>query len=225
MPRRPEAFEQGTLDGLCGVYSIVNSIVWALRTYPPRERHKRGSRRLPSDAELGDLFVMLLLHLVRGRRHLKPVVEGTNSTQLVRLLSKGSDWLSEHRRLTLVVRQPFQGRKCVPTAHIANTLGRHLARPGSAVIVGIEAPLDHWTVVRQVTRKRLLLLDSAGATHLSMTEWGERCQRSAGLVRPNNIFLVKLTRAPRRPQARVQRAPLSKAGGSTFHSNGTCHDR
>lgn len=197
MPRRPAAFEQGTLDGLCGVYSIVNSIVWALRTYPPRERHKRNSKRLPSDVELGDLFVALLSHLVRGRRHLKPVVDGTDSTQLIRLLSKSSEWLGARRGLALVVRQPFHGKKCVATSNIAQTLARHLAKPGTAAIVGVEAPLNHWTVVRQVARKRLLLLDSAGASHLSMAGWGDRCHRNAGLVRPNNLFLLRLAKVPK----------------------------
>lgn len=65
--RRPEALEQGSLDGLCGIYSIVNSILWALRTYPPPRHRKRASKRLPSDAELGDLFIVLLSKLVQAR--------------------------------------------------------------------------------------------------------------------------------------------------------------
>jgi hypothetical protein len=197
MPRRPEALEQGALDGLCGIYSIVNSILWALRTYPPPRHRQRASKRLPSDAELGDLFIALLSKLVQGQSHLKPVVEGASSTQLLRLLSKSSDWLTTHRALELVTRQPFYGKKSVPTAHVVEALGRHLARPGAAAIIGIEAPFDHWTVVRQVTRKRLLLLDSEGVSHLSLKEWGDSCGTTSGLVHPDNIFMLRVTRVSR----------------------------
>ncbi len=200
MPRRPTALEQGALDGLCGVYSIVNGIVWALRTYP-RPRPQKQGRRRPSDAELGDLFIMLLSNLVRGHSHLKPIVEGTNSRQLFRLLSKSSDWLRKHRGLALVTRRPFHGRPYVPTTQVAQKLGQHLVRPGTAAILGIEAPFDHWTVVRQVAQHRLLLLDSAGNSQLSMKTWGEGCSRKTGLIHPDNIFLLKLTKSKRARKA------------------------
>ena len=196
MPRRPAALEQGALDGLCGIYSIVNGILWALKTYPAPRPHKRG-RRLPSDAELGDLFVMLLSNLVQGHSHLKSIVDGTSSRQLLRLLSKSSDWLRENKGLALVTRRPFQGRSYVATARVTRGLGQHLARPGTAVILGVEAPLDHWTVVRRVTPQSLLLLDSGGASRLSMKEWGEGCRRNSGLVHPDNIFLLNVTKSHR----------------------------
>lgn len=195
MPRRPLPFEQGHLDGLCGIYSIVNSIFWSLRNYPPLQRRKRGSKRFPTDAEFNDLFVVLLSNLVRGHSHLRPIVDGTNTLQLTRLLSKGSNWLTAHTGLALVVRQPFYGKRYVATVQVARTLGQHLDRPGTAVIVGVEAPLEHWTVVRRVSRRRLLLLDSAGETHLSMSE--DWCHRTKGTVHPNSIFLVRLAKAAR----------------------------
>jgi hypothetical protein len=45
-------------------------------------------------------------------------------------------------------------------------LAGHLARPGTAAIIGTA---EHWTVVRAVTPKRLLLTDSAGRQHLAHT--------------------------------------------------------
>jgi hypothetical protein len=49
-------------------------------------------------------------------------------------------------------------------------LTEHLARPGTAAIVGSD---EHWTVIRGVTPKRLLLADSNGRRYFNVSKVSE----------------------------------------------------
>lgn len=195
MPRwQPRPLEQGTLDGLCGIYSIINSLLWAQYTSQLATIKKPKQTKDLDEAELTDLFMHLLSALVQRRSHLRPVVDGVSHNDLARLIKSSSKWLVEHSGAAFTSHRPFYGRARIATSRVACVLARHLALPGSAVIVGLERPWDHWTVVRKATPRRLLLLDSSGESQLPLRACGQHCTRRSSLLRPDNVFLLKLTR-------------------------------
>ncbi len=149
----PRPFEQGDLDGLCGVYAVVNATRLAARPH----------RRL-SAADCADLFAALLAELADEGRLRGFVAAGLGPRVMNRLLRKAGRWLRKRHGLALEVSRPFAKRGQPEPEECLRVLAGHLARPGTAAIVGSD---EHWTVVRAVTPRRLLLADSAGRRHLA----------------------------------------------------------
>ena len=150
----PKPFEQGDLDGLCGVYAVVNATRLAAHPH----------RRLPA-ARCYELFAALLAELAGEGRLRGFVTRGLGGRVLARLLRRAGRWLRKRHGLALEVRRPFRKQDEPGPEECLRVLAEHLACPGTAVIVGSD---EHWTVVRAVTSKRLLLADSGGRRHFAV---------------------------------------------------------
>lgn len=202
MPRwQPRPFEQGMLDGLCGIYSIINGLLWAQHTSRFTTIKRPKQARTLREVEVTELFIHLLSALVQRRAHLRSVVDGVNNRDLARLIRHSSRWLIERSGVAFTSHRPFLGRARIATSRVACALAEHLATPGSAVIVGLECPWDHWTVVRKATPGRLLLLDSSGESQLLLRACGQHCTSHSSLLRPDNVFLLRLTHSTAAYQA------------------------
>jgi hypothetical protein len=149
----PKPFEQGDLDGLCGVYTVVNAV--RLATHPHRRLRVADCR---------ELFAALLAELADEGRLRGFVAAGLGPRVLARLLRRAGRWLRKRHGLALEVRRPFAKRDQPGPEKCLRALAEHLARPGTAAIVGSD---EHWTVVRGVTPRRLLLADSDGRRHFA----------------------------------------------------------
>jgi len=149
----PKPLEQGNLDGLCGVYAVVNAIRLAAHPH----------RRLRA-ADGYDLFAALLAELADAGRLRGFVSAGLGPRILARLLRRAGRWLRKRHGLALDVSRPFAKRDQPEPEKCLRVLAEHLARSGTAAIVGSD---EHWTVVRAVTPKRLLLADSNGRRHFA----------------------------------------------------------
>jgi len=149
----PRPFEQGDLDGLCGVYAVVNATRLAAHPH----------RRLRA-ADCHELFAALLAELAGEGRLRGFVAAGLGTRVMARLLRRAERWLRKRHGLALEVRRPFAKRDQPEPEECLRVLTEHLARPGTAAIVGSD---EHWTVVRAVTPKRLLLADSDGRRHFA----------------------------------------------------------
>jgi hypothetical protein len=149
----PKPFEQDDLDGLCGVYAVVNAA-----------RLVAYSHRRLSAADCRALFAALLAELAEEGRLRGFVAAGLGTRVLARLLRRAGRWLRKRHGLALEVRRPFAKRDEPGPEACLRVLAGHLARPGTAAIVGSD---EHWTVVRAVTPRRLVLADSDGRRHFA----------------------------------------------------------
>ena len=138
----PRPFAQGDLDWLCGVYAVINAVRLAARP------HCRLGK-----ADCGELFAALLAELAGAGRLRGFVTGGMGRGMLVRLLRRADRWLRKRHGLALEVSRPFAERDEPGPEACLRVLAAHLARPGTAAIVGSD---EHWTVVRAVTPRRLL---------------------------------------------------------------------
>jgi hypothetical protein len=120
-------------------------------------------RRLRA-ADCHELFAALLAELADEGRLRGFVAAGLGGRVMARLLRRAGRWLRKRHGLALEVRRPFARRDQPGPEECLRVLAGHLARPGTAAIVGSD---EHWTVVRAVTPRRLLLADSAGRRHLA----------------------------------------------------------
>src|ERR1700680_1809803 len=166
MSARPvRGFRQGSLDGLCGFYSIVNAVKAAARN--------RGRPRVTGAVaswfgrdEAFELFTALARHLERNRRLARSYGEGIESATLVRLLRYADRWMERNLGRRLIARRAFF-RPVRPTrAQMVATIERHLGRHNTAAVIGLHGQPGHWTVASSVSREVFQLADSDGGSWL-----------------------------------------------------------
>ena len=149
-PGRPWPLVQGELDGLCGLYSIINSLIWGLYSLQISGHRPRYQSKPLGEREIETLFFALMTRV--NRKHgIHPVVHGISSLELARLLRPSATWLNAKRDLRLTFMRPFDRRRRVTIALVCQTLSNHLAGTGTGAIIGLEWPWRHWTVVIGMT--------------------------------------------------------------------------
>lgn len=192
----PRPFLQGELDGLCGLYSIINGLTWALHTRRAAGDQLAGRARRLRQVEYDELFGELLTELFEYRRTVRLITHGTSSLVLSRLIRRSSEWLGNRRGLVIGVFRPFYRLPRASLRTVTRTISDHLGTPGSTAIIGLEAPWDHWTTVAKVTTWRLRLLDSDGNEHLCLRRHPRHCDAPNSLLQPSSVYLLSVRGKP-----------------------------
>lgn len=192
MPRnRLRPYEQGHLDGLCGLYSIVNAIQFALLTAKLPQSYFIDRQRYLTDDDAERLFFALLAYLTQSRRP-RVVIDGVGPGQIDLLLRHADRWLRRQKAVTLGSMRPLRRRGRVATKTVLEHISAHLREPGTAAIVGAVPPWQHWTVAAEVTRYRLHLFDSGGWTSVPVRLGRDRKRYHAGMIKPAHVYLVTI---------------------------------
>ena len=157
---------QGTLDGLCGVYAIINALD-LVGVDPPR-----GSRLYR------DLFKEIT-HGLRAVALLAAMQDGIHVDDLAAAATLAFGWLHAVHGYQLEIGQPLRDRRLRSTRSFLAALRGYLREPETAVIISYERGwYAHWTVVRKVASTELLLRDSGGLGTLQLSDFdhpGCRC--------------------------------------------------
>ncbi|MFN8381126.1 MAG: hypothetical protein U0V02_04260 [Anaerolineales bacterium] len=135
-------FQQGGLDSLCGLYSIINA-----------ERIVNHS----SDDETQQLFDDLIHYLSRRRILTKFLLGGIMHTEMLVILKKvvGKKRISN-------VEIPWRGVQNPDLTTFWKSMQNFLdGTPGRAIILGLQGYHDHWTVIEKITSRSILLYDSS----------------------------------------------------------------
>ena len=134
-------FQQGGLDSLCGLYSIVNA-----------ERIINHS----SDEETQQLFDNLIHYLSRRRLLAKFLIDGIIHSDMLIILDKVVG-----ERISRV-EVPWRG---IPNPELTifwKSMHHFLdGTPGRAIILGLQGYHDHWTVIETITNRSIKLYDSS----------------------------------------------------------------
>lgn len=176
---------QGSLDGLCGVYAIINSIHYAL-----------GSRVfLQSDAECLYRFMLEQVDVEGWLGDL--ILRGSSAAELGLLLHLANDWLRSKKQIGVSYSKPFHRDKNALLPQVFDEISRHLRLTRTAVIVGIDGVNGgHWTVARAVTDKNLVLADSGGWRRLSKLQTTAKFNRVGQThpvyIAPTAVFLIHI---------------------------------
>lgn len=135
-------FQQGGLDSLCGLYSIINA-----------ERFINHS----SDEETQQVFNDLIHYLARRKLLSKFLISGIIHSEMLVILKKvvGKKRISN-------VRVPFRGVYNPDLTTFWKSMQAFLdGTPGRAIILGLQGYHDHWTVIEKITNRSILLYDSS----------------------------------------------------------------
>jgi len=140
-------FQQGGLDSLCGLYSIVNA-----------ERFINHS----TDDEVQELFNRIIQKLSRKRLLARFLLDGINHTHMLMILDQviGTNRIANQRVPWRGVHNPDLDAFWKSMQDFLN------GTPGRAIILGLQGYHDHWTVMESITSKSILLYDSASIKRL-----------------------------------------------------------
>ncbi|MBO1904235.1 hypothetical protein J4G37_04850 [Microvirga sp. 3-52] len=149
-------FEQGHLDGLCGIYSIINALIHLLQT------------RSFTDEVARVLFRHLVDSVPKSNRA-DILLDGMDVFQLEKLCRHASKFMLQECGLTIEVRRPFKDRRFRTVTDFLYEVSKIWAEHYSGVIIGIEWSQQegHWSVLRGIERNRILLADSDKIKSLS----------------------------------------------------------
>ena len=171
---------QGSLDGLCGVYCIINALSLMLGENSP-------------DPE--EVFAALLGSL-RGQLP-TIVVSGMHSKGLETLLRCTRSLLAK-RGLCFRFRRACD-REPASLSRFWETLAEHHAQQGDgAILLGMTGEHDHWTCVESISHEALHLADSGVLTSLRRNQVSIKraSTRRNFVLQPTQAFLLSVDGAP-----------------------------
>jgi hypothetical protein len=153
------AVNQEKLDGLCGVYSVVNASNIL-------SQHRSSGKSL-SDETLRKLFVHLCARLEHKGRLMEAISDGASFHLIGKLVDAASEYLADEEgfyinRCTAFIKKP------AGLDILWNKLTDHLSSPcQNAAILGLQGKYDHWTCVKSISEHRVYFNDSDDLNYIS----------------------------------------------------------
>lgn len=174
------AVQQGTFDGLCGIYAILNALDGVGVTGPRTHLHRNLFRSIVKATP-----PKTLAHAVS---------HGLETDQLIAAARKGLRWLRRDHDIDLRISR--WRHRSTDKAEFIRALSVLSRRPEHAVILCFAKPgLQHWSVVAKIDHHAIRLRDSGGLTHLEINRFElERCRYR--LIPEDTIVVRRLTRPP-----------------------------
>ena len=175
--RGRQPYRQGDLDGLCGVYSIVN----AVRALCP-ELDQDGAEWL---------FAHLMQALSKQGVDLSiAVASGIGRVELGRLVRTAVAYIDAELEIRLTVKRlPKALRLTSNLGELWQAFEASLS-PGCVAIIGIAGIHSHWTIAAQVTARQVRLYDSGRIAVLRRGRCtvGKAANRHG--IPPKHVFLI-----------------------------------
>jgi hypothetical protein len=143
-----ESFNQGGLDSMCGVYSLINA-----------NRLIQNTNKAKSIKLFGDIIEYL-----DSTEALKSIIiDGMNFTQLKKIIEN-----VESLNFKEAVSQ-YQGVSTPNLDDFWDKIQAFLDEPNRAVLLGITGIYKHWTVIESISAKRIHFFDSGVITYFNKT--------------------------------------------------------
>jgi hypothetical protein len=185
---RLEPYRQGQLDGLCGIYAIINAIRTVL------------ANRMADfcDADWQELFRALLIAADEEIGATTAAGCGLEPKSLRYILRAAVRHMADEHDLALIVDRVLR-RKDRPTLQdLLPRLADLVRQPNTAILLTLSGHLDHWTVVGEVGRNTLELFDSSGFARVAIAncrmlyEWPCAPGKREHIINPRAVFSVRL---------------------------------
>ncbi len=169
-------YEQGNLDGFCGIYSIINATRLIVNGM--------------GEEEAIDLFIDCLEYVGKKKNFGEACVKGVNREDIWKIFGK-----IVPAKYTIHVKRPFYRTKGVSFDDFFNVLREHFGQDGKrvAIICFYHEDWDHWTVVKALTMKRMMLFDSCNMKILDISQctFEKKAKWKSYRLNPRSTFLLK----------------------------------
>ncbi|MBS0588892.1 MAG: hypothetical protein JSS37_13360 [Proteobacteria bacterium] len=161
---------QGSIDGLCGVYSVMNATEAVIgKFHYDRKLGRKASQRKV-------LFKKLIGYLAKQDMLEEAMIWGFENID-----AKGGSIDIAVKSVKRYQKRKLRKEIAFDTDEVTldvywEKLTEHLSRPGSAVIICLSGLIKHWTCVRRITPSVMILSDSSGIRRIAR----DRCTVSTG---------------------------------------------
>ena len=176
--RSRKPFRQGDLDGLCGIYSTVNSV-----------------RALCPEIDTDDasfLFDHLIQQLPKaGANAPVAIANGIGTGELGRLIARAVRYVAaEHDIGLAVARLPKALRRTADIKRLWSALADAVS-PTCVAVIGLTGKRHHWTVVAHVTPHQIHLYDSGEMSLLRRRHCTLRKSHKRTSISATHMFLIR----------------------------------
>jgi len=177
-----KASAQGSLDGLCGIYAIINACNLMLGGKLDREYQS-------------SLFCKLTNLLDDGRPIGDVVHDGIGFRKLGELIDVASRTLALDHGVEIERRVACKTSRGELGDFWIKLLSHINLEKGSIAILGVEGKHSHWTVVQKVSRKSLTLSDSDNLKRLNKSDCDIMEGEKTHQLQPTQTYLLRRVEA------------------------------
>src|SRR3954468_16962628 len=173
--RRLKPYRQGRLDGLCGIYALIN----ALRLLCPR---------LDEDACERVFCALIRARAGQTSSPLAVISGGLSRRELLKLIGPWQRFVARELGIQLTVARLEVSEPTL--GGLWQSLCRALDGQ-SVVIIGLDGAERHWTVAYAVTERTLRVADSCGMRVIARSQCTVGRTSLRYQLRPTEVLVVK----------------------------------
>lgn len=171
-----EPFNQGSLDGLCGIYAVINAYRLLFGDMFEPERATKLFKKMAKSVPVA-------------------VFEGTSYQEQLDLIALANRAVPAKLRLevrTHVFKKPSNGPAWRVNTYVSR-LREEVNEQNQVAILGLEKAHEHWTLVHRLTPSTLKLTDSDNlGSHLRLANIGVTEKTRKNLrIRPSMTILLR----------------------------------
>ena len=169
-------YEQGALDSLCGVYSLINAMRILIKDLDYKEA-ERVFRRI--------------LRYVESKKRLSSVITGGIGDREVFNIARAV----LQTKYNIRIRRLYEDDQKPTPSKVVAKMAKLLQHENVAIIISIEAvDYEHWSVIKSISAKEIQLCDSAGTKRVQMSKCTTKriTQNRPVLIDPSSIFCLTL---------------------------------
>lgn len=176
-----EPFTQGELDGLCGIYAVINAYRLLFGHQFELDRAQKLFKRMAKAAPMA-------------------VFDGIGYRELLDLIALANRALPKRLHLEVrvgVFKNPAQGPAWRTDTYVKK-LREEVNEGGQLAILGLEKAHDHWTLLHKVNTATVKLTDSDSISHLRLENIGitAKTRKNFRVVASQTILLRPWSRSP-----------------------------
>jgi hypothetical protein len=145
---------QGDLDGLCGVYSIIN----ALSVISDFNQTKRQ-----------DLFYSLVNKLNHKYDLAEIIRYGMDNRKFRVLFRQTQKYCTAKLKKNVTIKPVFSKVKTITLSEYCKQIDTILTSQNTAIIIRMSGAINHWTCIRSISEKCIYLEDSGEISHLRLS--------------------------------------------------------
>jgi hypothetical protein len=167
-------YEQGALDSLCGVYSLINAMRILIKDLNYTEA-ERVFRRI--------------LQYVESKKRLSSVMTGGIGDRDVFNIAR----TVLHAKYNISIKRLYGDDQRPSVSKIVAKMAKLLRDENVAIIISIEAvDYEHWSVIKSLSAKEIQLCDSAGTKRVQLSKCTTKriTQSRPVLIDPSSIFCL-----------------------------------
>lgn len=169
--------KQGNLDGLCGVYAVINAI----------------NSLLPDtkDCSMNELFAICINKLDNRTNLAKTILHGMSIHMIKEMLNDCKKFINEYTNYQLEYEFLTNNRRRINA--VINDIKNDLNYSNTAVLVGVAGPgFRHWTTITKNFDDKIKFHDSDGLGKISISELtsGKRTASKEYNIQPDEIISI-----------------------------------